>query len=116
LDEVKPLALAFATPAENDIGDALTFLTRTGGEASARRFNDRLDSLLAALCVRIAAEIASDGKPFDGPYELASLRYSTPVYRERLETQARRARRSSSACGMSTIGLKISAKSARRTR
>ncbi len=102
MDEVEngvapqPLFPHFTTPAQYDVARALIFLRRVAGDAGAYAFNDQLDATVAGLCERTSQEIASHGKPFDAPNEIASLRFARVVYRERLETNRKRRRGSSS--------------------
>jgi plasmid stabilization system protein ParE len=89
-----PFALVFAHSGNTDLENVVSFLEERDENAAAR-FEEQLKTLVTGLCQRIPQEIEQIGKPFHSLDEPAPLHYARPVYRERIETVKRRARRSS---------------------
>lgn len=91
-----PLAVDLSEAGGADISNAVAFLSNSVSEDYAEQFTKTVAATLGVLCRRVADEIADGGRPYDPIHEAASLRYSRPVYREKVETSRSRARRSSS--------------------
>ncbi|MBC8142336.1 MAG: hypothetical protein H7Y38_12940 [Armatimonadetes bacterium] len=91
-----PLYSDFSDGGQTDFDAAIDYLTFSIDALYAERFTERLGEIISALVVRVAQEIASNGKPFDPTHEGASLRFSRPVHRETLRMGKTRTRRNSS--------------------
>lgn len=89
-----PLSLSYTQKALASVTHALLYLDGFGDDI-AERFNTRLEEAIDSARERIAREIAEEGEPFDGLDEIASLQWSQPVYRLKVQTGKSRARRSS---------------------
>jgi len=90
----EPLKLDLSKPALAELSAAVEFVRVSGGDAE--RFAARVTEAFRSEAARLAGEVEGNenGKPFDQPDGAASIRYAKPVYRLRVETAARRARRS----------------------
>lgn len=91
-----PLRLLTTFASRADVTRALIYLDDFGGDA-ASRFETQSDAVCAALCQRIAEEIAGNGRPFDAINPEASTHWSQPIYRESLRTGKRTGRNNSNA-------------------
>lgn len=90
-----PLYTDFSDGGQNDFDAAIDYLTFSIDASYAERFTERLGEVIAGLVVRVAKEIAGDGRPFDPIHDGASVRFSRPVYREKIYVSKTRARGSS---------------------
>ncbi len=90
-----PLYLDLSKPALAEVSAAMEYVRATGGDAEA--FAARVAQLFREAAASLAEEVADNdtGKPFDQPDAAASIRYSQPVYRLRIETATKRKRGSS---------------------
>ena len=92
---MKPLYLDFSDPAGAEMTAAGESIRARQGDDAAEAFGARLGDALSSATVRLAAEVAENenGKPFDPIDEAASVHFSRPTYRLRIETAKRRAKR-----------------------
>ena len=108
-----PLFLDFAEDGLTELDAAIAYLSANFGTDYAERFTTVMGRVLADACHNVAEEITDTGKPFNAPNEAASLRFSCPVYRERVEVSKNGAVRD---CGTSTTVWKIGASLTKQTR
>lgn len=89
------LYLDLSRPALAEVSAAVEYVRASGGDAE--RFAVRVSESLQEAAASLAEEVANNenGKPFDQPDAVASVHYSQPVYRLRVETSVRRKRGSS---------------------
>ena len=94
---IKPLYLDFSAPALAELSGAVEFARALRGEnEDAEHFAARVAEVFRDAATRLAEEVAENetGKPFDPVDEAASVHFSRPTYRLRIETAKRRAKRS----------------------
>ncbi len=89
-----PLYLDLSKPALAEVSAAVEYVRASSDDAE--RFVARVAEAFTEAAAWLARKVADNesGKPFGQPDEAASIRYSQPVYRLRVETAARRGRSS----------------------
>lgn len=92
-----PLYFDFSDPAEAEMTAAGKGIRARLGDEAAETFGVNLAAAFTKETARLAEEIAENvtGKPFDPVDPDASAHFSQSVYRLRIETARRRARRNS---------------------
>lgn len=106
-DPILPYLLEFTDAAEQELTRASEFVRGYLGDEAALDFANKVVAMLQIECEHLARDRAENGtdKPLANPDPIASIRWSQPVYRLKIETARKRRRGSSAGLWYAYYGL-----------